>query len=221
LLEGLENKGGWSVEHVAAHGFSGSDHEDWYKSKGRHGRGHGQWHEGKVTDDFLVGIRNMGDERPHVGSAGKNPSGWKQGNDGSFGSKGPGAWEGVKGHAGDLDGFVHGNFWNDGTGSRGSNRERRHQFSGHGGNFNSDTTRHRGRYAVKEHSEEEQVRGTGVFLSTGKYGGLRAGDWDESGGHRGKRSPIISSEAKDHNRSSYSSTVLHSVWDGRQSARRR
>jgi hypothetical protein len=217
LLEGLENTDGWSAEHVAGHGFSGSDHEDWYKSKGRHGRGHGHWHEGKVTED----IRNIGDERPHIGSAGRSPSGWKQGADGSFGSKGSGVWQTVKGHAGDLDGFVHGNFWNDGTGSRGSNRERRHQFSGHEGTFISGKTRHMGRYAVKDHFEEEKVRDTGVLPSTDKYGEPNAGDWDELektiDGHRGKHSPTSSSEGKDHS-SSYSSFVLHSVRDARQSA---
>jgi hypothetical protein len=219
FLEGLENTDGWSAEHVAGHGFSGSGHEDWHKSMGRHGRGHGHWHEGKVTEDFLLGVRNIGDERPHVSSAGKSPSGWKPGRDGSFGIKGSGVWQAVEGHAGDLDGFVHGKFWNDGTGSRGSNRERRHQFSGHEGGFISGTARHTGRYAVKENSEEEKVRGTGIFPITDKYSRLRAGDWVQSekiiGGHKGKHSPTISSEANDHNSSSYSSFVLHSVKDGR------
>ncbi|PNF26629.1 hypothetical protein B7P43_G09368 [Cryptotermes secundus] len=218
----LENTDGWSVEHVTGHGLSGSDHEDWYKSKGRHGRGHGHWHEGKGSEDFLLGIRNIGEEKPQVGSAGKSPSGWKQGRDGSFGSKGSGVWQTVKGHAGNLNGFVHGKFWEDGTDSRGSNRERRHQLSGHEGSFISGTTRQRGRYAVKEHSEEDKIRGTGVSLSTDKYGGPNAADWDELGktigGHRGKHSPTSSSEAKDHIRSSYSNFVLHSVRDGRQSA---
>jgi hypothetical protein len=215
LLEGLENTDGWSIEHVAGHGFSGSDHDDWYKSKGRHGGGHGQWHEGKATEDFLLGIRNVRDERPNVGSAGKSPSGWKQGREGSFRSKGAGVWQAVQGHVSDLDG----KFWNAGAGSRGSNRERRHQFSGHEGTFISGITRHTGPYAVEEHSEEEKLRGTGVFPSTDKYGGPKAGEWDELaqtvGGHRGKHSPTSSSETKDHNGSSYSNFVLYSVRDGR------
>jgi hypothetical protein len=218
LPKGLENTDGWSEEHVIGHAFGGSDHEDWYRSKGRHGRGHGHWQEGKVIDDFLLGVRSIGDEKPHVGSTGRNPVGWKQGRD----SKGSGVWQAVKGQAGDLDGFVHGKFWNDGTGSRGSSRERRHQFNGQEGRFITEATRPGGRYAVKEHSEEDKVIGTGVFPGSEKYGGSSVGNWDELkktiGGNSRKPSSTGSSEAKVHYGSSYSSVVLHSVKDGRYSA---
>jgi hypothetical protein len=216
----LENTNGWSEEHVTGHGFSGSDHEDWYKSKGSHVRGHGHWRQGKATDDFLSGIRSIGDERPHVGSTGRSPFGWKQGRDGSFGSIESGVWQAVKGHAGVTDGPVHGKLWNGGAGAKGNNRERRHQSNGPEGTFIAGKTRLRGRYAVQEHPEEQKATGSGTFPSTD--GRRSPGDWDglnkAIGRHSTKHSSTSSYEAKDHNGNSYSSFVLHSADDGRHSA---
>lgn len=210
-----ENTNGWSEEHVTGHGFSGSDHEDWYKSKGSQVRGHGQWRQGKATEDLLLGIGDV-----HFGSTGRSPFGWKQGRDGNFGSTESGVWQAVKGHAGVTDRFVHGKLRNDGAGGRGSNRERRHQSSGHEGTFIDGTTRLRGRYAVQEHPEEQNVSGSGVFSSTD--GRLSAGDWDDLskiiGRHSRKHSSTSSYEVKDHNGGSYSSFVLHNASDGRHSA---
>jgi hypothetical protein len=216
ISKGLENQGGWTEEQVIGHDLGGSHQEDWYKNTdwqgagygGSQGTGHGGWLGGKVIEDAVLGSGNAGGlpkhETSHIGLAGTNIGGFKKERDIIFSGKG-------KGREGGLGVVVHGKFLSDGAGLGGSNHGRWQNLHGREeGSVITGTIGSEGQYEVKEQIDGHEGLNGGVFVNTGKYGGVISGDWakpviGDSGGHPS----VSSSEVKGHTGTSYSTFVLH------------